>query len=235
MINGQSAGKNYAYVLGVFLGDGCVSMMGRNNDRPSFRLNSIDEDFVAKVKESLSDLSKYTATTGSYPVPKSSKPNHYLTCGDKDLCEILVADTHGKKVIPEYVFGWDKENKIAFIAGLMDSEGFVAENKSRQTLTNRRFCLGFKSCDVWVPDFIRILESVGVKIGKVSQEVPRKPWYKVPTRFSIKMRSWIDSGCYFNIARKQCRVDEWDSLDAYCMRPVNPRRLTSETICHEPC
>jgi hypothetical protein len=108
----------------------------------------------------------------------------------------------------------------------MDSEGFVAENKRRPPM--RRHYMGYKSCDKWVPDFIRILESVGVKIGKVSQEKPLKEGYKIPTRFAIKMRSWVDSGCYFNIKRKQDRVNEWASVEPYVNRN-NARRLTSET------
>jgi hypothetical protein len=69
--------------------------------------------------------------------------------------------------------------------------------------------MGFKSCDAWVPDFIRILHSVGIATGKVGIERPRRKGYKTPIRFAIKMQSWIDSGARFCIARKQQRVDEW--------------------------
>ena len=72
-----------------------------------------------------------------------------------------------------------------------------------------RFYMGFKSCDVWVPDFVKILKSVGIEIGKIGIEKPRFPGYKTPIRFAIKMQSWIDSGARFNIVRKQARVDEW--------------------------
>lgn len=219
----QSAGKSFAYLLGVYLGDGCVT---KANGYPVFRLNTIDEDFAVATKSALSEFTDRVISIHKHAVKKSSKPNYSLRCGDPFICEVLKGDTEDKEVIPDYVWGWANKEKLAFIVGLMDSEGFVAANKSNPT--NRRYYMGFKSCDVWVPEFVRLLEIVGIKIGKVSQEKPRKPWYKTPTRFTIKMQSWIDSGARFNISRKQERVDEWAAVGAYENRAKRPRRLTSE-------
>jgi len=157
---------------------------------------------------------------------KGGRPNHSLYCGCDDLCAKLVTDTDEKRQIPSYVWDWSRDEQLAFIVGLMDSEGFVAANSNR---TNRRFYMGFKSTDVWVREFVRLLEVNGIRTGKVSAEAPRKPGYRVPIRFHIKMQSWVDSGAKFNIARKQSRVDGWASSGAYENRLVNPRRLTPET------
>ncbi|MCK9544484.1 MAG: hypothetical protein M0R03_20895 [Novosphingobium sp.] len=222
MMIGQSAGKSYAYLLGVFLGDGCVT---RVQGYPAFRLNTIDEDFALATKAALSEMTRRVISIHKHDVKKSSKPNHSLRCGDPEICAHLLAVTNHKLVIPAFVHDWEKGRKLAFIQGVMDSEGFVAGNGNT---TNRRYYMGYKSCDAWVPDFIRILESVGIRIGKVSAEVPRRPGYKTPTRFAIKMQSWIDSGARFGIARKQKRVDEWASSGPYERRAKFPRRLTSE-------
>ena len=225
---GQSVGKSFAYIVGVYLGDGCVTTQtskGRYT-YTVFRLNTIDADFAASTKSALEELGSRWATVSVHAVSKSSKPNHSLAARHDDLCARLVELTDGKKKLPDDVFLWSGDEQIAFIAGLMDSEGFVAANKNP---TNRRYYMGFKSCDLWVPDFIRLLESVGVMVGKVSTEAPRKPGYKVPMRFTIKMQSWIDAGCYFNVQRKQTRVWEWASCGAYERRALHPRRLTSET------
>lgn len=221
---GQSVGKSFAYIFGVYLGDGCVTASGRYT---VFRLNTIDADFAASTKLALEELGSRWATVSVHAVSKSSKPNHSLTARHDDLCARLVELSDGKKKLPDDVFNWPRDEQTAFIAGLMDSEGFVAANKTNPT--NRRFYMGFKSCDLWVRDFVRLLEHVGCRVGKVSVEEPRKPGYKPPTRFAIKMQSWIDAGCYFNIARKQRRVEEWASIGAYECRALHPRRLTSET------
>lgn len=230
---GQEAGKSFAYVLGVYLGDGAVTdwrMAGRS-DRLIFRLNTIDEDFAQATKAALSDLSNYKVSLSCHAVSKSNKPNWALALGDLALCQRLRADTDRKSKIPEYVLGWPRDIKLAFIAGLMDSEGFVAANGN---YTGRRFYMGFKSCDPWVPEFIRLLQSVGIVIGKVGVERPRKAGYKTPRRFAIKMQSWIDSGARFNIVRKQRRVDEWAATVPDPRGSRFRAKLTPETICQAP-
>lgn len=218
---GQSAGKSFAYLFGVYLGDGCVTKARYH----CFRLNTIDHDFALATERALSEVTDYNVTIKKHDV-KRGRPNHALYCGDPDFGKFLVALTNDKQQLPAFIWTASRDEKLAFIGGLMDSEGFVAANSNP---TNRRYYMGFKSTDIWVPDFIRLLETVGVQVGKVSKEVPLKPGYKEPTRFTIKMKSWIDSGAKFNIARKQSRVDEWSAAGAYERRSKFPRRLSSET------
>jgi len=230
---GQDAGKSFAYILGVYLGDGCVTNAwnrGRK-DRPVFRLNTIDEDFAEATKAALQQISTFAVTVGCHAVPKSSKPNWSLVHGDRALCERLVTDTEKKRIIPGYVFGWPRDQKLAFIVGIMDSEGFVAANSNH---TGRRFYMGYKSCDLWVPDFVRLMQSVGIVIGKIGIEKPRFSGYKTPTRFAIKMQSWVDSGARFNIARKQLRVDEWATTIPDPRGLRFRAKLAPETTCTAP-
>lgn len=227
---GQSADKSYAYLLGVYLGDGCVT--NTPDGYPVFRLNTIDADFADAAKQAIACLSRYSININVHAVKKSSKLNHSLRCGDTGLCRRLRNDAPGKRTLPAGILDWPREHQLAFIAGLMDSEGFVAANSTNPT--NRRFYMGFKSCDPWVPDFIVLLQRLGVRIGKVQIEEPYRPGYKPPTRFTIKMQSWIDAGCYFNIRRKQDRVEEWAFAGAYEHRARRPRRLISETTRQTP-
>ena len=230
MIIGQSAGKTYAYLLGVYLGDGCVTTSGYESSLGRacyvFRLNTIDRDFADATADALLELTGSRPNIREHPVKKGSN-NFAMSHACRELTDKLVADTQDKQIIPAYVFAWTDDEKRAFIAGVMDSEGFVAENKGGQT--GRCYYMGYKSCDAWVPDFVRILQSVGVQIGKIGIEEPRKPGYKVPTRFTIKMQSWVDSGCRFNIARKQRRVDLWAATEPYSQRSRYPRKVSSTT------
>jgi hypothetical protein len=194
-----------------------------------FRLNTIDEDFARATATALGPLSDYKVTVGVHAVAKSSKPNWYLSLGDRALCQRLLDETERKRIIPAYVWEWPREHKLAFIVGLMDSEGFVAANSNH---SGRRFYMGFKSCDLWFPDFVRLLQSVGIIVGKIGVEKPRKPGYKVPRRFAIKMQSWIDSGMRFNIARKQNRVDEFASTEPDPRGSRFRAKLTPETNTH---
>lgn len=227
---GQEAGKDFAYILGVYLGDGCVTKRSGSN-KVCFRLNTIDQDFAEAVRGSWERLTGVSGYLTCYPVSKSSKPNWAFGASGDEMCERLVNDTNRKKTIPAYVFGWPCAQKLAFIAGLMDSEGFVAANRNH---TGRRFYMGYKSCDPWVMDFVRLLNSVGILIGKIGVERPAKVHYKTPRRFTIKMQSWIDSGARFNIARKQRRVDEWAETEPHPLGLNFRAKSTPETICSAP-
>lgn len=218
----QSADKSYAYLLGVYLGDGCVR---QNHGKKQFAMNTIDLDFATATKEAF-EMCGYTSNIhGPMKDKRFSKSAVFYTVNSssQEMCYAFISETDSKQKLPSWIFEASKANRIAFIAGIMDSEGFVAEQKSRTAKGNQCFYMGYKSCDVWVSDFIRLLETTGVRIGKIGVEQPRKAGYKTPTRFTIKMQSWIDSGCYFNIQRKQSRVNEW-----------NTRRLISETIRQTP-
>lgn len=220
---GQSAGKSFAYVLGVYLGDGCVTNV-QGYDR--FRLNTIDRDFAEATAKAIGAISAYRPIiNGPYQDKRftKSRPYYCLYCGDRALCRRLKDETQSKARIPGWMFDAQRDVQLAFVAGLMDSEGYVTDGKS--TWTNRRFYMGFKCCDGWIMDFARLLEHLGVRLS-VSREKPRKEGYKAPTLLRIKMQSWIDAGGYFTCARKQNRVNEWASLPAYFMRG---QRLASET------
>lgn len=231
---GQSAGKSFSYLLGVYLGDGCVTTQ---KGRKIFRLNTKDEDFAIAVKNALADLTDSKVGIHKCIDNRWSKPCvlYNLRCGDSVLAELLQRDTLNKNKIPDYVFSWDKKMLGAFISGLMDSEGYVAENKTIghdcTQLTNRRFFMGFKSCDEWVESFFTLLHKAGIRTSRLTYEKPLKTGYKIPKKIYIKMQSWIDSGIKFNIQRKQDRVNRWAEFGAYTHRAKNPKRLTSETIC----
>lgn len=230
---GQDASKSFAYILGVYLGDGAVTEWRQEGKSPRliFRLNTIDQDFAEATKTALSDLSTLKVSIGSHAVPKSKKPNHYIALGDRALCERLIADTEKKAIIPAYVFKWPRTLKLAFIVGIMDSEGFVAGNGNH---TGRRFYMGYKSCDRWVHDLVRLMHSVGIITGKIGIEKPRFSGYKTPVRFAVKMQSWVDSGARFNIARKQARVDEWAATIPDPRGLRFRAKLTPETTCQAP-
>lgn len=198
---GKSAGKTWEYLTGVYLGDGCVTRNGAG--RPVFRLNTIDMDFAEATKEALQDHTRYAVGIYTHTVSKSSKPNNSLQCNDPVICQKFVEETDGKQKLPDWIWTTDQDGRLAFIAGLMDSEGFVTQNSHGSTY------MGYKSTDVWFDDFIRVLNMAGIEIGKVGVEVPLKPHYRTPRRFTIKMEGWVKSGAYFRIARKQARVDKW--------------------------
>lgn len=227
---GQSAGKSYAYLLGVYLGDGCLCDFGCG--RVAFKLNVIDIDFAMATADALEAISGKRPNIVTKPV-KNGSDCHIITHTHRPFAARLLEETQAKARLPlEMIQSWPRDWQMAVVVGLMDSEGFVAANGINPT--NRRFYMGFKCTADWVPDFIVLIQSLGIRIGKIQTELPRKPHYRPPTRFTIKMQSWIDSGGYFHIARKQQRVELWNEAGAYERRAKFPRRLTSEANMPDP-
>jgi hypothetical protein len=227
---GQSAGKSYAYLLGVYLGDGSLSYAG-NVERATFRLSAVDLDFVEATADAVGVVTGKRPAINVYP-EKRGRDVNAITRRDQALASRLLEETEAKQRLPlGMIQKWPRDWQMAVVAGLMDSEGFVAANSNK---TNRRYYMGFKCTAPWVPDFIVLLQSLGIRIGKIQTEAPRKEGYLAPTRFTIKMQSWIDAGGYFNIARKQRRVEEWNEAGAYERRSRHPRRLTSEANMPDP-
>jgi len=71
--SGPGASKSFAYVLGVYLGDGAVTLwrMEGKSDRLVFRLNTIDEDFAKATRAALADLERLQSLT--FLPPSSQK------------------------------------------------------------------------------------------------------------------------------------------------------------------
>lgn len=232
MMIGLEADKSYAYLLGVYLGDGSCRKLDLR-----YAQNTIDEDFKDAVVNAIQKISDANVCVYYTEVPKKNckcSPSWYIAFSDKRITSKLVEDTCDKGKIPEYVFSWNDELKKQFIIGLMDSEGYVAKKSAVKNetwkMTNRSYFMGYKSCDVWVEDLKRLMESVGVRFGKIGVESNSKiPNRKPSKKLYIKMQSWVDSGMRMNIARKQARIDEWASIGPYERRAFHPRRLISET------
>lgn len=205
-MNGQSAGKSFAYILGVYFGDGCIT---NERKRKVFRLEVMDEDFALEFVKQLESLKAHNKF---YKIENSRYIQGYsyiVVCRQYDLINTLLEDTNNKTTIPDYVYKWNKENKLAFIAGLMDSEGFVSQRTKIMKNGLPSFQMGIKMDFNILKQFKKILQSVGIKTGKFSLT---KTIVNIQTaNLSININSWIDSGAYFNIQRKNKKVQEYYS------------------------
>lgn len=199
----------WAYLTGVYLGDGCVY---NHQGYLVFVLSVKDQDFAHATRDALKRLSSHTVSICGFQDRRfaGAAPAHRLRCGDPKLAQALRDQTDNKQRIPDWLFDAPTEQRLAFVAGLMDSEGYVCLKDNRQGAT-----LGFKSTDVWFEDFLRLLQSLGIMHGKVGVEKPRKPGYRTPRRISIKLASWVRAGAYFRIGRKQERVERWAAMSRY--------------------
>jgi hypothetical protein len=129
-----------------------------------------------------------------------------------------------KTKIPDGILTAENSTKVAFVQGLMDSEGWInlhyGNGMGQCDLT-----LGFGCGDPWFDDFYSLVHSLGILTSKVYK---RKPTIKKDgsdgktlSLFKIDIPSYINAGLSFTIKRKADRL-------AFCSRILN------DYTCHYP-
>lgn len=212
---------NQAYLIGAYLGDGCVSFVPKYGNY-FFSLNAVDKEFVEKVAECLEEFfdkkpSLFLDKSGGGWKKRGTKPLWKTVVYGKVKCQELRDITHDKTVIPEIIWKSSKEKQRAFIAGVMDSEGYVGKHYNKQQ-DRTQYLMGIASADVWLEDFIELLTQHNIKCGKRYKEKQVKPWHKPKLRYKINTMSWIRSGCKFSVDRKNERLKDY-------LEGLSPQRL----------
>ena len=220
MINGQSAGKDFAYLLGVYFGD--ASIVKRTENCYTFTIEAIDKDFLERT---VIELGSFTGKTPNIfersRKTSSGKTVYALTLSDKLTFKQFIDDTGGCKYIPDYVADWPEENRISFLEGVLDSDGWVSKRTTKFGIS--QFRMGYSTSYSWTYDIKRLMESVGILCGNIGEYILKSG--RKMLRFDIQMKSFVKSKLQFTSKRKQDRVDQYEMLK---MRS-NPQRLYAMT------
>lgn len=208
----QSAGKiesqELAYIIGVYLGDGCTS---KSSSGHCFRLSVIDKDFAEKTARYLSIIleKKVIVFEDKWPQTRGNKSNFVTQAHGTGFCTFLEDETNRKKVIPDFIKSGTVMQKKAFIEGIMDSEGFVSIHRDPKRKIPR-YQMGLAMCDQFVEEIVEIMRSLGVKVSPMRTEIR---YGCLPIhRYSINNKSWIESGMKFSIKRKEDRLAHYLEL-----------------------
>ena len=231
----QSAGKKstlkihlnnrLAYLIGVYLGDGCVMMQPKFRNY-SFWLSAIDKDFLENTAVCLEEyfnkkVKIFLNKTGCGWKERGTNPIWTTVVYGKEKCQMLKDLTKDKTIIPEMIYKADDDLKKWFIAGVMDSEGYVGKHHRKDG--SYQYLMGIASADIWFEDFLDMMANFGVKIGKPRKEKREKPWHKQVISHKIKTISFLTSGCFFTLNRKNKRLSEY-------IKTLSPQRLHAEHL-----
>lgn len=220
--------KRYAYLLGVFLGDGSIGSDGR-----TFCLQAIDKDFIDATAEALESVSSNKVSVKEIPRKTSANNTVYAVyCSDVKLCRRLSDDTDNRLHIPLDLEKWSKDCQNIFVSGLLDSEGYVSISKRRTYNSEEVFdmCIGIGAVDPWLYELHQYLQSRGIKVGKVTREKLKSG--KIFLKFSFNKKSFISSGLFFNLKRKQSRIEKYKKLfpGSTTIRRIPKTLLTKEKM-----
>ena len=213
MTDPQSS-REFWYLVGVSLGDGSFAFhnvkRGAKTYRngPYFRLNVIDREFAEETKRSLEKFSQRPVKLKERSEPRGRTGRYFeLRCGDVSFVQTIGEPTDFKKKFPDQIFDLNRLFQKSFVAGLIDSEGRVEENKrpliSTGELSARRHNLSIKMTDLFVLEGLReVFHLNNVRIGNLLEEKPQTPRHRVPYLFSINVDDFINQGFFSNIPRK---------------------------------
>ncbi len=200
--------KKEAYLLGVFLGDGSVDIHKR-----TFTLQAIDKDFVEKTAEALRSMTKNKvseATQNRLTVANNKVYATYLS--DVVFCKSISEKTNNRKSIPIDFYKWESGHQKELVSGLLDSDGYVSVSKAHiyngQEVFN--MTIGIGACDIWLYELYFFLKKEGVQVGSINREKLKSG--KMFAKFIFNKKSFIEKGFYFNLKRKQDRIEKYKIL-----------------------
>jgi hypothetical protein len=184
----------FAYIAGVYMGDGCFY---GTLERATLTFVMADRDILEAVAKFHHEISGHSCSVR----PNPRRPHlSRLRLTDSKLARLLKNLTGGKTRLPT-LDGLDAMRN--FIAGLMDTDGFISHRIQGKYHVNR-FSLGFVNSGVWLADFLQLLRSIGVKVGKPTLKRKCRSMSEADCwQVALNPRSFIDAGLFFRCNRKQ--------------------------------
>lgn len=152
-----TVGVDFAYLAGQYVGDGCMlfTHYGHNREKEegyargvSFSCSASSED--APILDKLLKIIPRICGTEAAVIPESGGKRAYKVDVSDGLLAHKLLSLFGygtyHKTIDQSVFSWSRAEKSAFIAGYVDSDGYVNNGKNQSGVTivsvNRALLLG---------------------------------------------------------------------------------------------
>jgi hypothetical protein len=210
-----------AYSVGFFLGDGCLhsgAFVSSNNGKTYYHNDVIfvcsDLEPIRRVQDQIAEAfgKKYNMQTRTLP---SGTLHYTMAAHRREIFDFFSVNTAMRFEVPAYYFSASRDVKLELCRGLMDTDGFSAEfvdtsidKRTGKRGAIKRWQVGFSNGKLpIVQGFASIMQSVGVKMGKISTQ--RKAGYREVYNVNPNPRSFHEAGMFFYASRKQAKFDRY--------------------------
>lgn len=219
-----------AYSVGFFLADGALysgPFTSSRNGKTYFHNDVIfvcsDLEPVVRVQSQIEQHfgKRYNLQTR---ILESGTPHYVVTAHRREIFDFFAVNTGMRSEIPQHYFSAPKDVKLELCRGLMDTDGHCAEfvDDTDPRYQVKRWMLGFTNSKLGiVQGLASILQSIGIKVGKIS--TAKKAGYRDCYIIRPNPRSFHEAGMFFYAARKQAKFDRYVA-----------HVLGSETLCTAP-
>jgi intein/homing endonuclease len=225
--------EELAYLAGAYLGDGSVchtkTIKGHYRGNSYFQISSIDNDFIQRVQDCAEKI--FPNYNAEIKHDHTRKMNQYRIFSS-DFANWIERITKIKEIIPKGIENQNREITIAFLEGLMDSEGCVSRHKDDGYDSGYGYTLDFATSSLWTFQIQELFGKIGVKTGKMIIGIWNNPMNPncVMFRFYINIYGFYTAGIKFSIARKQGIIEEY--IKQRKPKIMRPQRLADTTTEH---
>lgn len=243
---GQSAGKesitgeDLYYAIGLLLGDGCISAIPNKNCSTLHKrvtISSLDLEIIQHFKRIVEE------NFGSDCAIRYVKGGNVFEYGTSKgvVYDFFSENTAYKTKFPDDLRYATREERLAFLAGLLDTDGFASHTISPDRIdkdghvkkSREQFRMGFTNTR-FIMELTDLLDKLGIKYGKTwtnnhqTDYIKGNKVGKQMTRYTVPINamSFALNGGYFKCKRKQSRLVKYlnDMKSSY----FEPHRLNAE-------
>lgn len=197
-----------AYLYGVLLGDGFYGNQHKSKHPEKYdyvMLKVIDIEFAEKFQATVERLTGKKYSIYKMPSGRKTWQDLYLCkCYAPWLVEESLFVTKNRTEIPNFVQDGDVQTKVAFIQGIMDSEGYLTMSIS--PLKSWHVGIYVACSSAWMKDLWHMFSDLGIKTGKLLRTV-MKDGRKTMYSFKIDIFDYQEKGLSFAMKRKRDRLE----------------------------
>jgi len=202
-----------AYTIGALLGDGsvkhyCYIEGCRLVNTYMVTISNMDKECIDRVCGEISMFSGKTYEVFPYANPNGTQMFR-VAINWEPVFTFFHYFIGEKMFVADEIFRASRKIRLDFLAGLFDTDGSIATHNGYYRIS---YAARLKTL---VEDVARLMQKLGVKVGKVHEQVSGFG----TTMYVIKpnIRSFFDSGCYFHVQRKANRLYDY-------VKTVRPQR-----------
>ena len=177
-------------------------------------------DFIEAWRDAVEEITGYRYKISKHNPGKHSgsrRQQYKLRVAQRELVDEAEAITNHKTKIPDAVYQSPRDAQVAFVQGLMDSEGWI-NFYLHGGIGQCDLTLGFACADPWFDEFYEFVQALGVETSKVYKRkrarMKNGELGKQLRLFKMDIPSYTSAGLGFTIKRKADRL-------AFCSRILN--------------
>lgn len=196
-----------AYFFGAWLGDGWYTWNPYSRNY-SIGIKCMDHEIVSKccsdVSGCITDLKvcRYTETT------RRGTTLYRAIWNNQKFTGFVAMTAAAKTKMPDFVWEIDKQSKLNFLSGLMDTDGTIYKQKNSKCRNGYYYQARFSGTKGFVAQFPDLCRVLDIKLIGNRVEEHLNPKHAKRLIVTISIPSLIKSGFMFHCFRKQGRLED---------------------------